>query len=45
LSEPKERVKADVTEEKEDSTLNREEKKKKARLRRRGPYRKAHVNW
>jgi hypothetical protein len=32
-------------EEKEDKTLGREEKKKKARLRRRGPYRKAHVSW
>jgi hypothetical protein len=32
-------------EEKEDKTLAREERKKRARLRRRGPYRKAHVNW
>jgi len=29
----------------EDATLKKEEKTKKARLRRRGPYRKAHANW
>ncbi len=29
----------------EDSSLKKEEKKRKARLRRRGPYRKAHANW
>jgi hypothetical protein len=32
-------------EKKEDQALGRREKKKKARLRKRGPYRKAHVNW
>jgi hypothetical protein len=29
----------------QDSELEKEEEKEKARLRRRGPYRKAHVNW
>jgi hypothetical protein len=29
----------------EDEKLDEEEKKKKARLRTRGPYRKAHVDW
>jgi hypothetical protein len=33
------------SEETEDATLKEEEKRKKARLRRRGPYRKAHANW
>ncbi len=32
-------------EQSEDDALKREEKKTKARLRRRGPYRKAHANW
>jgi hypothetical protein len=32
-------------EEVQDEALEREEEKKKARLRKRGPYRKAHVNW
>jgi hypothetical protein len=34
-----------ISEETEDATLKEEEKKRKARLRRRGPYRKAHINW
>jgi hypothetical protein len=29
----------------EDDRLKREEKKKKARLRTRGPYRKSHIVW
>jgi hypothetical protein len=29
----------------EDSKLEKEEKRTKARLRKRGPYRKAHANW
>jgi hypothetical protein len=34
-----------VPEEKEDEARKKKEKKKKSRLRKRGPYRKAHVNW
>jgi hypothetical protein len=33
------------TEEVQDDVLEKEEKKKKARHRKRGPYRKAHANW
>jgi hypothetical protein len=33
------------SEETEDATLKLEDKRKKARLRRRGPYRKAHADW
>lgn len=33
------------TERIESEALKREEKRKKARLRRRGPYRKAHADW
>ncbi len=29
----------------EDENIRKEEKRKKARLRTRGPYRKAHANW
>jgi hypothetical protein len=29
----------------QDSALEKKEKKKKARHRKRGPYRKAHANW
>jgi hypothetical protein len=36
------RKKSDET---EDTTFEKEEKRKKARLRRRGPYRKTHANW
>jgi len=32
-------------EEIQDEASEKEEKKKKARLRKRGPYRKAHANW
>ena len=32
-------------EEVQDETLEREKERKKARLRKRGPYRKAHANW
>jgi hypothetical protein len=32
-------------EESQDKTLTKEDDKKKARLRRRGPYRKAHADW
>lgn len=34
-----------IEEKDEDETLKKEEKRRKARLRRRGPYRKAHANW
>jgi hypothetical protein len=33
------------TEEAQDEALEKEEEKKKARHRKRGPYRKAHANW
>jgi len=32
-------------EEAQDEALEKEDEKKKARLRKRGPYRKAHANW
>jgi hypothetical protein len=32
-------------EKEEDETLDKEEKRQKARLRTRSPYRKAHANW
>lgn len=32
-------------EEVQDEALDKEEEKKKARQRKRGPYRKAHANW
>jgi len=32
-------------EETQDAELEQEENKKKGRLRKRGPYRKAHANW
>jgi hypothetical protein len=44
LPESRETPQENATEEKEDKALGREERKKRARLRRRGPYRKAHVN-
>jgi len=34
-----------MTEQVEDENLKKKDKKKKARLRTRGPYRKAHVDW
>jgi hypothetical protein len=33
------------SEEMQDEKLGKEEEKKKARLRKRGPYRKAHADW
>ncbi len=33
------------SEEVQDESLKREANKRKARLRKRGPYRKAHANW
>jgi hypothetical protein len=36
---------AEETEEVQDEALDKEEEKKKARLRKRGPYRKAHADW
>jgi hypothetical protein len=36
---------ADIQEKEEDEDLKKKEKKTKARLRTRGPYRKAHANW
>jgi len=33
------------SEEAQEEVLEKKEKKKKARLRKRGPYRKAHANW
>jgi hypothetical protein len=33
------------SEEVQDETFDKEEERKKARLRKRGPYRKAHANW
>jgi hypothetical protein len=45
LVESRESVDTSTSEEVEDTTLKKEEKRKKARLRRRGPYRKAHASW
>ncbi len=45
LSESKEPAKIDAADKEEDADLNRKEKKTKARLRTRGPYRKAHADW
>jgi len=33
------------SEEVQDEALDKEEERKKARLRKRGPYRKAHADW
>ena len=41
MTESNEPVEKEASEEAEDATLKREEKRKKARLRTRGPYRKA----
>ena len=35
----------DAAQKAEDTSLKKEEKRKKARLRGRGPYRKAHAEW
>lgn len=45
MAEPEETVKASAPEEIESETVKKEEKRKKARLRTRGPYRKAHTDW
>jgi hypothetical protein len=45
LEEPEESVKTNASEETEDANLKEQEKRRKARLRRRGPYRKAHADW
>jgi hypothetical protein len=45
LAESGKSVDANTSEEVEDATLKKEERKKKTRLRRRGPYRKAHAGW
>jgi len=37
--------KRNESEEVQDETLDKEEARKKARLKKRGPYRKAHANW
>jgi len=37
--------KKNESQEVQDETLDKEEERKKARLRKRGPYRKAHANW
>ncbi len=45
LAESQETGGTETSEQTEDTSLNKEEKKKKARLRKRGPYRKAHADW
>jgi hypothetical protein len=45
LTENSDEEAVNEAEEVQDEALEREEEKKKARLRKRGPYRKAHVNW
>jgi hypothetical protein len=45
LTSPDEAGSVGRAEKVESETLKREEKKKKARLRKRGPYRKAHADW
>ena len=45
LTEKKDAKAANKAEEVQDEALEKEEEKKKARLRKRGPYRKAHANW
>jgi len=45
LKENKDEEPVDEAEEVQDEALEREEGKKKARQRKRGPYRKAHANW
>jgi hypothetical protein len=45
LTENSDEETVNETEEVQDEALEREEEKKKARLRKRGPYRKAHANW
>jgi hypothetical protein len=45
LTENNDEKAVNEAEETQDETLEREEEKKKARHRKRGPYRKAHANW
>jgi hypothetical protein len=45
LGEERKLAGSEGSEETEDATLKRGDKRKKARLRRRGPYRKAHADW
>jgi hypothetical protein len=45
LSENRRAERTDKSEEVQDQTLEKEEERKKARLRKRGPYRKAHADW
>jgi hypothetical protein len=45
LAESGKSVETGTSEGAEDAALKEEEKRKKARLRRRGPYRKAHADW
>lgn len=45
LPEKDDEERPDESEEVQDETLEKEEEKKKARLRKRGPYRKAHADW
>ncbi len=45
MAKPNERNDVGGAEKIENVTLEREEKRRKARLRRRGPYRKAHSDW
>jgi hypothetical protein len=45
IADSSESVKTNSQEGVEDKALGKEEKKKKARLRTRGPYRKSHVDW
>lgn len=45
LAEHGKSVETNTLEEMEDANLKKEEKIKKPRLRRSGPYKKAHANW
>jgi hypothetical protein len=45
LTENNDEKTVNEAEEVQDEVLEREEEKRKARLRKRGPYRKAHANW
>jgi hypothetical protein len=45
LKENKDEETVDEAEEVQDEALEKEEEAKKARQRKRGPYRKAHANW
>jgi len=45
MTDPEEPSESESSEDIEDKDLIKKEKKTKARLRKRGPYRKAHVEW